>query len=240
LTQPLDPVERSQPLRTVGIILACGDGQHSAATLLAPLAGRPVLEHSIAAFGAAPPIDELLVVVPPGLAAPAGQLLAAGGYRTPARVIETSGTIPQATEQILRTLDPDCNVLIHDAARPLISVRVIEDCVAALAAHEAVCAAVPASDTMVAIEKDHISERTQRDRLRRRQSPQGFRLPVLRRACELARADPAFDPADVCAAVLRYLPEIPVRLIPGSEQSFPVATPLDLDIAETLLRAQLP
>jgi 2-C-methyl-D-erythritol 4-phosphate cytidylyltransferase len=79
-----------------------------------------------------------------------------------------------------------------------------------------------------------------RDALARCQTPQGFRLSVIRRAYQLADADPGFAerPAtDDCGIVLRYLPDVPVRLVPGSEQSFPVTGPADLEIAETLLAA---
>jgi 2-C-methyl-D-erythritol 4-phosphate cytidylyltransferase len=204
--------------------------------LLAPLAGRPVIEHSVAAFETARRVDEILVVSPPALAAQVRQLLAAGGYRKVSGVIEGGATRTESARRAIGALgETDCGLLIHDAARPLVSQRVIEDCVTALGSHQAVCAAVPAADTMVAVEKDLITERPPRGRLRRRQTPQGFRLQVIRRACELALADPAFEPADDCGIVLRYLPEVTVRLVRGSEQSFVVTRQSDIDAAETLL-----
>jgi 2-C-methyl-D-erythritol 4-phosphate cytidylyltransferase len=78
-----------------------------------------------------------------------------------------------------------------------------------------------------------------RSRLRRAQTPQGFRLSVIRRAYELAMADPEFAgrPAtDDCGVVLRYLPEVPIVLVPGSERNMKVTHPIDLSIAEQLLR----
>lgn len=205
-------------------------------TLFAPLAGRAVLEHSVAAFAAADGIREVLVVVPPELAGPAERLAAAGDYRVPVRVIADGGPRIAAIE---RRLPPgDGPILIHDAAQPLVSVQVIENCLAALATESCVCAAIPASDTMVAVTGDYISARTVRDRLRRRQSPHGFRLPVLRRLCERARTGSgtagAAD-ADECALALRLLPDVPVHLVPGSERSFPITTSDDLALAAALL-----
>jgi 2-C-methyl-D-erythritol 4-phosphate cytidylyltransferase len=218
-------------LRTVAVILA-------EAGQLAELAGKPVIEHAVGAFENAAQVDEILVVVAPALAAQVGQLLADGGYRKVSRVIEGGGTRTQAAQQAIRALgDTECNLLIHDADRPLISQRVIEDCVTALGTREAVCAAVPASDTMVAIEKGLITERPPRDRLRRRQTPQGFRLPVIRRGYELALADPAFEPTDDCGIVLRYLPDVAVAVVQGSEQSFTILSPAAIDIAEAMLSA---
>jgi 2-C-methyl-D-erythritol 4-phosphate cytidylyltransferase len=203
---------------------------------LAPLAGRPVIEHSVAAFQAASQVDEILVVAPPPLAARVRPLLAAGGYRKVSRVIEGAATRAESAWQVISALgQADVGLLLHDAARPLVSPGVIGDCVAALRTHQAVCAVVPASDTMVAVEKDLITERPPRDRLRRRQTPQGFRLAVIRRGYELALADPGFQPADDCGLVLRYLPEVPVALVPGSERALAITSSADLRVAETLL-----
>jgi len=223
-------------VRTVAAVLAAPAVGPAGAALFAPLAGRPVIEHSVAAFEASPLVDEILVVTPPALAARTGQRLAAAGYRKVSGVIEGGATRMEAGWQAVRILgEADCNLLLHDAAQPLINPRVIEDCVAALRTYPAVCAAVPASDTMVKVDKDLITERPPRDRLRRRQTPQGFRLEVIRRGYELALADPGFAPADDCGIVLRYLPEVLVRLVPGSERSVTVTGPADLAIAEALL-----
>ena len=213
------------------MIVAAG-GQPGAPSLLTPLAGRPIIEHSIDAFAAAPEVDEIVLVAPPGLAhgLPAGRvtLIAA----TPG---SRAASVGRAVEALGET---ECHLLIHDADRPLISPQVITDCAAALGSADAVCAAFPASDTMVTVEKDIINKRPDRSRLRRREYPQGFRLPVIRRGYELALADPGYRPTDDCGVVLRYLPGVPVRLVPGSGQGFPVTSPLDLDIAEAILQAQ--
>lgn len=75
--------------------------------------------------------------------------------------------------------------------------------------------------------------------LRRSQTPQCFRLSVIREAYERALADPGFAgrPAtDDCGVVLRYLPDVPIHLVPGSEHNIKVTHPLDLRIAELLLQ----
>jgi ribitol-5-phosphate 2-dehydrogenase (NADP+) / D-ribitol-5-phosphate cytidylyltransferase len=229
-------------LPTVAVILAWDAASLPGSAdpkLLAPLAGRPILEHSIAAFDDAPGVDEILVAAAPGMTGPASGMLSA--RHTPSRVIDSGTTRIEAARRAITALGGTSgNVLIHDAARPLLSQRVIEECLSALGTAEAVCAAVPASDTMVTTRDFFVQERPRRDRLRRRQSPQGFRLPLIRRGYELAAADPDFKPADDCAIVLRYLPEVPIRLVQGSEQLFPITRSLDLDIAETMMRAKLP
>ena len=232
------PDPAANAVRTVAAVLAAPATGPAGAALFAPLAGRPVIGHSVAAFEASPAVDEILVVTPPQLTTRTGQLLAAADYRKAGRVIGGGATWAESAWQAIWTLGgADCNLLLHDAARPLIGPRVIGDCVAALRTYPAVCAAVPASDTMVQVEDDFITERPPRDRLRRRQTPQGFRLEVIRRGYELARADPDFVAADHCGIVLKYLPEVLVRLVPGSERSVTVTGPADIEIAEALAAA---
>jgi 2-C-methyl-D-erythritol 4-phosphate cytidylyltransferase len=80
-----------------------------------------------------------------------------------------------------------------------------------------------------------------RDSLVRCQTPQGFRLSVIRKAHQLAAADPQFGdlPAtDDCGIVLRYLPDVKVHIAAGSERNIKITYPRDLAVAEALLRCQ--
>jgi 2-C-methyl-D-erythritol 4-phosphate cytidylyltransferase len=126
-------------------------------------------------------------------------------------------------------------VLLHDAARPLVDQRIIADCVAALGAHDAAGVAVPASDTMVITADGVMHSMPRRETLWRCQTPQCFRLPVIARAHELAAADPDFAPTDDCGVVLRYLPDVDVHIVSGSERNLKITYPQDLAIAEALL-----
>ena len=74
-----------------------------------------------------------------------------------------------------------------------------------------------------------------RDQLWRCQTPQCFRLPVIARAHELAAADPDFAPTDDCGVVLRYLPDVAVHVVPGSERNLKITYPQDIAVAEALL-----
>jgi len=129
----------------------------------------------------------------------------------------------------------DCGVLLHDAARPLVDQRIIADCVAALQVHDAAGVAVPASDTMVITENGVMHSVPPRETLFRCQTPQCFRLPVIARAHELAAADPGFAPTDDCGVVLRYLPDVAVHIVPGSERNIKITYPHDLAVAEAVL-----
>jgi 2-C-methyl-D-erythritol 4-phosphate cytidylyltransferase len=230
-------------MRTVAVVLAGGSGQRFGGERpkqLHVLAGRTLLEHSVAAFEQAPDVDAITIVMPADLAGQAGQQFAGNGYHKVTGVIAGGATRTDSTRCAIAALgEADCNVLFHDAARPLLDQRIIADCVRALATDQAIGVAVPSSDTIVEVTEGVVTRMPRRDTLARCQTPQGFRLSVIRQAYELADADPAFGQrpsTDDCGIVLRYLPEVPVRLVPGSERNIKITYPHDLEVAEALLR----
>jgi 2-C-methyl-D-erythritol 4-phosphate cytidylyltransferase len=230
-------------MRTVAVVLAGGSGERFGTPVpkqLLPLAGRPMIEHSVAAFEQAPAVDQIMVVMAAGHAGQVRALLETGGYAKLGKVIDGGHTRTGSTRCAIAELgDDECDVLFHDAARPLVSQQTIADCVAALADHGAVGVAVPSSDTIAVVSNGVMTAIPRRDSLARCQTPQGFRLSVIRRAYQLADADPAFGelPAtDDCGIVLRYLPELGVHVVAGSERNIKITYPRDLAIAEALLR----
>jgi 2-C-methyl-D-erythritol 4-phosphate cytidylyltransferase len=233
-------------MRMAAVVLGGGTGQRIGAALpkqLLRLGGRTLLEHCVAAFEQAPGVDEILVVMAGDYVEQARDLLA--GFAKLTGVIAGGAARADSTRVALAAVaaaggDPaDCGVLLHDAARPLVDQRIIADCVAALEVHEAAGVAVPASDTMVITDNGIMHSMPRRETLWRCQTPQCFRLPVIARAHELAAADPGFTPTDDCGVVLRYLPGVPVHIVPGSERNLKVTYPQDLAVAETLLAETL-
>jgi 2-C-methyl-D-erythritol 4-phosphate cytidylyltransferase len=240
-------------MRTVAVVLAGGSGVRLGGNTpkqLQLLAGRTLLEHCVAAFDTAPGIDEIVVVMPADLVGDAKRVLA-DRYGKVGPIIAGGADRPGSTRQAIDLLskeaadrgDADCNVLLHDAARPLVDQRIIAECVAQLAQCQALGVVVPTADTIVEVTDGMMTSIPPRESLGRCQTPQGFRLSVIRRAHQLAAADPgaaAFKPTDDCGIVLRYLPEIEVRIVPGSEANLKITYPGDLRIAETLIAQSNP
>jgi 2-C-methyl-D-erythritol 4-phosphate cytidylyltransferase len=229
-------------MRTVAVVLAAGSGQRFGGELpkqLMRLGGRTLIEHSVSAFQEAPGVDAIALVVSPGLSGPVRSLLG-GQYGKLTGIIDGGGTRTESTRRAIAALgDEECDVLFHDAARPLVDQATIAGCVAALATDRAVGVAIPSSDSIFEVRDGLVTAMPRRDTLLRCQTPQGFRLSVIRRAYELAGADPGFAssaPTDDCGVVLRYLPDVPIRAVPGSEHNLKITYPADLAIAETFLR----
>ena len=223
----------------VAVVLGGGIGNRFGATVpkqLLTLSGKTLVEHCVTAFSAAPGVDEVLLVMPADYADEAAKL---AGDQVRAVIpggVTRSDSVRNALAYLgARHPAETTGVLLHDAARPLVSQRIIADCVAALRTHDAVGTAIPTSDTIVIAEDGVMSHVPPRETLYRCQTPQCFRLSVIAKAHELAASDPAFVPTDDCGVVLRYLPDVPVRIVKGSEQNIKVTYPGDLAIAEALL-----
>jgi 2-C-methyl-D-erythritol 4-phosphate cytidylyltransferase len=232
-------------MRTVAVVLAGGSGLRLGGSIpkqLQLLAGQTLLEHCVAAFDLAPGVDEVVVVMPAGLLADARRILG-GRYRKLAEIIaggiDRAGSTRCAIDLLSRgNAGTDCNVLFHDAARPLVDQRIIADCAAGLEHCQALGVVVPTTDTIAELADGVMTAIPPRESLGRCQTPQGFRLSVIRRAYQLADADPdanAYTPTDDCGTVLRYLPEIQVRVVPGSERNIKITYPEDLRAAEAAL-----
>jgi len=230
-------------MRTVAVVLAGGSGVRLGGTTpkqLQLLAGRTLLEHCVAAFDTAPGVDEIVVVMPTALIPDATAILGRR-YGKLSQVIAGGADRPGSTSRAIDMLSrrgEDCNVLFHDAARPLVDQRIIADCVTGLAGCEALGVVVPTGDTIVELADGVMTSIPPRESLGRCQTPQGFRLSVIRRAYQLAAADRdsgTFKATDDCGIVLRYLPKVPVRVIPGSERNLKITYPGDLRIAEAAI-----
>ena len=229
-------------MQTVAVVLAGGSGRRfggSTPKQLRLLAGQTLLEHCVAAFDAAPAVDEVLVVIADEFVAEITAALA--GYPKLTGVVPGGSARTDSTRSAIAAIalsGRECNVLFHDAARPLVDQQIIANCVTALERWQAIGVVVPSSDTIVEITDGTLGRVLPRDTLARCQTPQGFRFSVISRAYEKAAADPGFaamSATDDCGVVRRYLPEVPIGAVPGSERNIKVTYPGDLAIAEALL-----
>jgi ribitol-5-phosphate 2-dehydrogenase (NADP+) / D-ribitol-5-phosphate cytidylyltransferase len=237
-------------LHNVAVVLAGGTGQRMGLEIpkqLVKIAGKPIMQHTLQVFQSAPQIDEIIVAMTPGFLPEAEAIVAAAGCTRVSRVIEGGATRAETTMRAIEAVGEtshEANVLFHDAVRPFIDHRVIEDCVTALDRYEAVDVAIPSADTIIKVD-DYggtvIKDVPRRDLLRRGQTPQCFRLSTIREAYRLALADPDFtggkvSATDDCSVVLRYLPDVPIVVVPGSEQNMKVTHPVDVFLADKLFQ----
>ena len=185
------------------------------------LAGRPMVEWSIAALRGVAAIEEIVVALPPGVDAPAGTVGVVGGA-------ERSHSVRAA----LAAAGPDDSVVVHDAARPLVSTALVSACLDALADADAAIAAAPVTDTIKQCADGRVERTLDRSRLWAVQTPQAFRRDALARA--LALPDAVVGAATDDAALVESLGGT-VRVVEAPRENLKVTTPLDLRVAELLL-----
>lgn len=191
-----------------------------------PLAGKPMVEWSIAAMRAAAGVRSIVVACPPG------HIYDLGGHDL--GVVDGGATRAQSVANALAAVGTEL-VAIHDAARPLVTPELVEGVVETLVAdHEAdgAIAAIPVSDTIKRVGDGAIEATVDRDRLWAAQTPQVFRVEALRRALE---ADPIQVEAATDEAMLIEAAGGRVLIHPAPAENLKVTTPSDLKLAVLLL-----
>ena len=227
--------------RNVAVLLAGGVGARVGLDIpkqLIKIAGRTILEHTLTVLHEHDLVEEIVVMMAPGHLDAVHEILRSGRYPKVSRVLEGAATRNGTTLRALEALgDQDCNVLLHDAVRPLLSARIITDCFVALQTYDAVDVAIPSADTIIEVTPENtIAAIPPRASLRRGQTPQAFRASVLRKAYQVAATDEEFAATDDCGVVLRYLPDVPIGVVRGEERNMKVTDPIDVYLADKLFQ----
>lgn len=213
----------------VALIVAAGRGERlgaGRAKALVELGGRPMLQWSIDALAAVPAVQQIVVALPPDAEPPTGVTAVVGGAAR-------SESVRRALEACPRG-DP---VLVHDAARPLLTAQLAQQVLAALARDgeaQAAVAAAPVSDTIKQVRgaSGVVSHTLDRGQLWAVQTPQVFRRAALEHALDVS-AQVLAQATDDAWLIERNGGRVIVA--PVSEQNIKVTTPIDLQLAELLL-----
>lgn len=203
------------------------------------LAGQPMLVRTLKRFSEIEEIGELIIVVGADEIIDTRRLLARTSGLRPCKVVEGGSERQYSVYNGLQCVAAAADiVLVHDAARPFVSVKTIKDVIAAARSCGGAVAAVPAKSTIKVVGEDGLVESTpDRSRLWEIQTPQGFRREVLERANERA-LDDGFLGTDDASLVEHAGGE--VRVVQSDYSNIKVTTPEDIIVAEAFLRQQQP
>lgn len=215
-------------MTSVLIVVAAGTGVRlgrQEPKALVPLAGRPMLSWTLDAL-ASLRFESIVVTAPPdriadfeALVRGRGHVVAGGQTRASSvrKAFERAGALPRDV------------VCIHDAARPLVTAREVQEVIAAAERDGAAIAATPIVDTVKRVEADRIVATVDRNGLWAAGTPQAFRADLLRHA--LASGREATDEAALCEEL-----GIAVSVVPVSRLGFKITSPEDLELAEAILK----
>jgi 2-C-methyl-D-erythritol 4-phosphate cytidylyltransferase len=210
----------------VALIVAAGSGERLGAPrpkAFVTLAGKPMVQWSVEALRAVPSVERIVVALPEGETAPEGTIGVPGGAVRSASV-----------RAALEAAGPGDPVIVHDAARPLVTAVAVEGTLAALDGADAAIAAAPVADTIKEADADGTVRATlDRSRLWAVQTPQTFRRDALERALDVD------DDTLAAATDDAWLVERAggtVRVVSAPPENLKITTTADLHRAELLLR----
>jgi len=220
-----------------GIIVAAGRSERMGGMdkVFAPLAGRPLLAWTLAAFKKSDAIDGIVVVASPESMSRMRGFVAEWRFDKVTAVVAGGATRQLSVRAGIEAAADAAIVAIHDGARPLVTPELIARGVALARETGAALCAVPARDTVKDVEGDPPVVAATPDRARAwlAQTPQVFDRQLLLDAHARAEADATDDSALVEATGHR------VRVYEGDYANIKITTPEDLIVAEALLRARL-
>ena len=224
-------------MKNYGIILASGKGNRYGDDIpkqFVKIAGKTILEHTIEIFEKAPKIDEIIVVITPEFRSLAQDILSKNNYKKVNKLLD-GGLLRKDSSYIgISAIDDnEANVLIHDCARPFLTQEIISDCIKALENHSAIDVAIPATDTIIKVQDEKITSIPKRSELMCGQTPQCFKLSLIKKAHELAKNDNDFT--DDCGLIVKYN-LAPVFVVKGSSENIKVTYKSDIYIADRLFQ----
>jgi 2-C-methyl-D-erythritol 4-phosphate cytidylyltransferase len=230
-------------VRVAAIVAAAGRGERlgpGKPKSLRTLGGVPMLVHAVRALSRARLVDLVVVAAPPDGVADVRALLALHDIDAEVLVVAGGAERQESVALALESLPSDIDVvLVHDAARPLAPSELVDAVAGAvIAGHGAVVPGLPMTDTVKRVTPraldgepvDEVVETVSRTDLRCIQTPQGFDRVILAKAHAAAEGVATDD-----AGLVERL-GLPVVVIAGSEDAFKITRPIDLVLAEAVLK----
>jgi 2-C-methyl-D-erythritol 4-phosphate cytidylyltransferase len=198
------------------------------------LSGSPILVHTIRKFVSAPSVAEIVVALRPDDMEWANELFENERLQHIVRTVAGGESRQQSVENALASIGADIElVAVHDAVRPFVDRDLIEKVIAEAAQSGAAIVGIVPVDTVKQVHRNKVRATLPRERLILTQTPQVFRLDLLRQAFEKARED-VFIGTDESSLVER-LEKIEVSVVLGNDRNIKITKPTDMELARLYL-----
>lgn len=225
----------------IAVILAGGVGTRLEKSLpkqFFKVAGKMVIEHAVDAFEKNELIDEIAIVINNHYIFMVEDMIIKNGWLKVKRILTGGKERYHSSLAAVNAYHDfkNANLIFHDAARPLVSQRIINDVVKSLDNYNAVDVAINSADTIIEVENDIITAIPDRIKMRRGQTPQGFKQEVIAKAYERAFQDENFKATDDCGIVSKYFPEEQIFVVDGEEVNMKLTYPEDTYLLDKLFQ----
>lgn len=211
-------------------------GEAGSGKLFLPLAGRPLVLHSLRTFQDCELVERIyLVVNPQDRARLESEILPAASITKLEPLVMGGEERQDSVFNVLRAMPAEPGmVLVHDVARPLVTAGLIQRVAAALEGSDGAVPVIPLRDTVKEVTGQWVVRTWDREKFRAVQTPQGFKLEALLDAHERAARE-GFRATDDAALLEHY--RFSVGAVQGERENLKVTFPEDVAIAEALLLA---
>ena len=228
-------------MKNVAVILAGGSGIRLGNEIpkqFLKVAGKLVIEHTIDVFEASHEIDEICIVSRADYVNDVEALVIKNQYKKVKKILQGGQERYESSLAAINAyIDDNINMLFHDAVRPLLTERIIHQCLEALESYNAVDVAIKTSDTIIEVnDYNCIEQIPNRSNLRNGQTPQGFKRGTIRKAYELALSDSNFRTTDDCGVVRKYLSDEKIYVVTGENFNMKLTYLEDLFLLDKLFQ----
>ena len=211
----------------VAIILAGGSGTRFGAEIpkqYININNKAVVQYSIEAFEKSKLIDIIVIVV-------SDKYKKEIKKKNPDHIVIVGGgsRVESSYKGIMAAPKESKKILIHDAARPFVSQKIITSCINELDKYKAVVTSISATDTIIKVKNNEVESIQNREELYLNQTPQGFDYQTILQAHQNKQIDVTDDIS------LINLNQIKCKIVPGSHRNIKITTPQDIHTAKSIL-----
>ncbi len=217
------------------VVVAAGSSQRFGADkIFAKLQGIPVLAYSLSTLEACECINEIIVVTEESKIVPVAELCDKFNISKATKILCGGASRLESALSGVSEVNPRSKLIaIHDGARPLVTRKIVYDAVKAASENMAAVPAIPTNDTVKIAAKGRVVETPERNSVFSIQTPQVFVPELIKGALTnaLQKGLTVYDDAQAAELL-----GVPVFLSEGSEENIKITTPIDLQLAETILK----
>lgn len=226
-------------MKNIIAVLAGGSGKRVGSNLpkqFIKIAGKTLIEHTLEIFESHTDIHEIMVVVHRDYEKEMLEIQKRLHSEKWKKTVLGGEERFHSAWAAIQACEPDDNaqLLIHDAARPFVSAQLIDKLLDALESHPAVIPVLPVTDTLVEVRNDIVQTAPNRKIFRQVQTPEAFKLEIIRHAYAIAIKDLNCCVTDDCSVILHYLPQIAIKTVIGEKENLKLTYQSDIELFEKI------